>query len=309
MHRTLLVGRLPMNFRNYVYMAIRRSEPDPQDVVGIIRHVGQELGVHSEADQDKLPTQVELSDSLQALIETGRIAEVSPHQYRETTYGSVARNFSGVSPDEYEKACTAYFLRPLQQMGGWKLDVAAWPGPDRARWRIGNDFFSPSPDGRHACMLYSCAEIRFGWTVGLLALQKGPPERPTVILRPPNFTCYVEGRNCVQWLDGGRYCVVVPYLFNGAENRVELLAFTFLDVVDEKYTHYKMTNILYFIGRRILEKEDHWVMHAETPRRRSDNVRIDPKTLEWHSWHLLTGTSESPPPDLSGGRQFVETPY
>ena len=65
-----------MNFRNYVYMAIRRSEPAPQSIVGIIWHVGQETGVRSEADQDKLPTQAELSDSLQALIDTGRIVEV-----------------------------------------------------------------------------------------------------------------------------------------------------------------------------------------------------------------------------------------
>jgi hypothetical protein len=145
--------------------------------------------------------------------------------------------------------------------------------------------------------------------VGLLALLKGPPEQPTVILRPLNFTCYVDDRNCVQWLDRGRYCVVVPYLFNSAENRVELLAFTFLDTVDQSFTHYEMTDILYFIGRQIVEQEGHWVIHAETPRRRSDEVRIDPKRLEWHSWRSLTGTSEPPRPDLLGGRPLIETPY
>jgi hypothetical protein len=68
-----------------------------------------------------------------------------------------------------------------------------------------------------------------------------------------------------------------------------------------------MTDILYFIGQPIIEK-DHWVIRAETPRRRSDEVRIDPKRLEWQSWRRLTGTSEPPPPDLSAGRLFIETP-
>ena len=94
--------------------------------------------------------------------------------------------------------------------------------------------------------------------------------------------------------------MVVPYLYNGTENRVELLAFTFLDVVEEKFTHFETTDILYFIGRPIVEKEGDWVIHAQTPGRRQSEVRIDPKRLQWHSWRGLTGTSESPPPDLSG---------
>ena len=142
-----------------------------------------------------------------------------------------------------------------------------------------------------------------GWTVGLLALLKGPPERPTVILRPPNFTC-----SSAQWLDGSRYCVAVPYLFNSAENRLELLAFTFLDVRDQKFTHYEMTDILYFIGSPIVAQEKHWVIRAATPRRPNE-VRIDPKRLQWHPWRDLTGTSEGPPPDFSGGRPFIEVPY
>jgi hypothetical protein len=298
-----------MNFRNYVYLAIRRSDPGAQDIAGIIWHLGQELGIHSEADQDKFPTHEELSDSLQALIETGRIAEVSPHRYREATYGSVARNFSGVARGDYEKACSAYFQRLVSdRTRGWSFDAADWPGPDRARWGIRDDFVSPSPDGQHACVLYSCAEIRFGWTVGLLRLLKGPPERPTVILSPRNFTCSVDCGHCVQWLDGGRYCVLVPYLFNGAENRLELLAFTFLDVVEEKFTHYEPTDILYFIGSKIGEREGHWVIHGKPPPGRPRKVRIDPKRLEWQPWSCLKGTSESPPPE-SGGPPFIETPY
>ena len=114
-----------MNVRHYVYMAIRRSEPAPQDVVGIIWQVGQEIGVRSEVDQDRFPTREDLAESLRALIETGRIVEVSPHHYREATYGSIARNFSGVSVDEYEKACTAYFQRlHRDRTKGWNSRCA-----------------------------------------------------------------------------------------------------------------------------------------------------------------------------------------
>jgi hypothetical protein len=297
--------RLLMNFRHYVYMAIRRSEPNPQDVVGIIWQVGNEIGVRSEVDQDKFPTQEDVTESLRALIETGRIVELSPHHYREATYGSVARNFSGVSADEYTKACAAYFQRlRWDRTKGWNFDVLLWPGPDRARWGVRDDFVSPSPDGQHACVLYSLAEVRFGWTVGLLALLKGPPESPTVILRPANFTC-----SSALWIDEGRYCMVEPFLFNGAENRLELLAFTFLDVVGEKFTHYEKPAINSSIGRPIVDQEGHWLIHPATPPRRPNEVRIDPKSLEWHSWRDLTGTSESPPPDLLGGRPFIETPY
>jgi hypothetical protein len=88
-----------MKFRNYVYLAIRRSEPEPQNVTGIFWQLGPELGVHSEEDQGKFPTLEELSTSLKDLIESGRIVEVSLHRYREATYGSVARNFSGVISD------------------------------------------------------------------------------------------------------------------------------------------------------------------------------------------------------------------
>ena len=103
--------------------------------------------------------------------------------------------------------------------------------------------------------------------------------------------------------------MVEPFLFNGAENRLELLAFTFLDVVGEKFTHYEKPAINSSIGRPIVDQEGHWVIHPATPPRRPKEVRIDPKGLKWHSWRDLTGTSESPPSDLLGGQPFIETPY
>ena len=103
--------QLPMNFRSYVYLAIRRSEPAAQDLVGIIRTVGQEIGVYSEADLDKLPTHAELSDSLRDLIKSGRIAEVSPHRYREATYGSVGETSREFRPPNMRRRAQDYFLR------------------------------------------------------------------------------------------------------------------------------------------------------------------------------------------------------
>ena len=71
----------------------------------------------------------------------------------------------------------------------WRLDTAHWPGPDRARWNITRDLVEPSPDGRFACVLYSCYEIRLNTDVGLLTLLVGPPESPTVLFQPREFTC------------------------------------------------------------------------------------------------------------------------
>jgi hypothetical protein len=72
-----------MTFRNYVSLAIRRSESEPQSVAGILWQFGPGLGVHSEEDQARFPALEELSTSLKDLIESGRIVEVSPHRYRE----------------------------------------------------------------------------------------------------------------------------------------------------------------------------------------------------------------------------------
>jgi hypothetical protein len=50
----------------------------------------------------------------------------------------------------------------------WHFDTERWLGPDRVRWKIGRDVVEPSPDGRLACVLYSCSEIRLCCEVGLL---------------------------------------------------------------------------------------------------------------------------------------------
>ncbi len=229
----------------------------------------------------------------------------------------------------------------------WKLDLADWPGPDRARWGIDQDIVSPSPDGQFCCVLYSCAQVNAIWTVGLLALLKGPPDSPAVILRPRNFTCYVPGSlipqdrgqffmtalpdpdlmgfvdsinraesHCVQWLAGGRHCVVVPFLFNLAANKDELLALTFLDVVQGTFAHYEAPDILDFVGQEILEEQGNWVIRsAPDPHGERKERRLVPTELAWYSWQNLKGTS--PIPSLEsleslrrrGLIEFIETPY
>ena len=49
------VGVRLMNFRSYVYLAIRRSEPVPQDVAGIFRHFGAELRRAFRSRSRKVP--------------------------------------------------------------------------------------------------------------------------------------------------------------------------------------------------------------------------------------------------------------
>ena len=74
---------------------------------------------------------------------------------------------------------------------------------------------------------------------------------------------------------------MVPVLYNSAMNRIELLAITFLDLVNETYTHYERKNILKLIGSPIISEEDHWVIRrdpSETTRRgganRSQEARV-----------------------------------
>jgi hypothetical protein len=306
------VELLLMKFDHHAYAAIEGSrERAPRDLVSVLASIGQARGVLSEADQDKLPNHAELSFALQSLIEAGKIAEASPHRYYDTDGRSPRRTFSGVPQSEYEKACAEYYHRlhqGLDVVHGWKLDVAGWPGPDRRRWGIDHDVILPSPDGQFACVLYSCAEVRMGWTVGLLALLKGPRDKPTVILRPPNFTCNV-GRRCIQWLEGSRYCVVTPYLFSQADNRVELLAYTFLDIIKEAFAHVEIRDTT-FLEQEVLEEGSTWVIPDLPDASQGRGARrLTPAHLSWHSWQDLIGTSSAPSPESLRGCLFVETPF
>ena len=96
-------------------------------------------------------------------------------------------------------------------MSTWRLDIDAWPGPNRKKWPGLKDVVQESPDGRHVAVVYSCGEIGICKEVGRFALLAGPPASPLLVLRPRNLTCLVShSGETVQWI-GGRYCVVTPY--------------------------------------------------------------------------------------------------
>lgn len=261
-----------------------RPQTHPQDLAGVLAAVAQYLGVVSEADQPRLPNGAELAFSLQCLIEQGKIAEAGPHRYYDPDGLAAGQNFSGVSCDEYERACAAYFQR-LREPKAWNLAGADLPG---------GEVFS-SPDGQHACVLYDWGEIRMCVEAARLALVKGPPEKPMVILRPPSLMCDMSlSRDCVYWLGGSRYCAVRPLLYYGT---LESLPLTFLDVVTQSFAHDEISG---FTAEKVFDDGKVWLIRSSPGRskQRQEN-RIAPAQLAWQSWRYLPDidkTTESRPP-------------
>lgn len=177
-------------------------------------------------------------------------------------------------------------LRGHMRSTRWSLDTEHWPGPDRLRWGIARDVVEPSPDDRFACVLYSCCEIRLGWEVGLLTLLAGPPESPRVLLQPRGFTCFDRSPSpSAQWLRGSRFVAVTAYLYNSRRNRVDLLAFTFLDTTDHTFALFDVS--LEVAGRRFVEVGDEWVIPGKPRAGDSPEVRISPDELPWKQWGTL----------------------
>ncbi len=176
------------------------------------------------------------------------------------------------------------FMGECMHNENWKLDTQHWPGPDRIRWGIDRDLVEPSPDGRFACVLYSCCEIRLGCDVGLLTLLGGPPESPTDLLQPKGFTCFdFSPRPSAQWLGGSRCVVVTAYLYRPATNRIDLLAFTFLDTATRAFAHWETT--LELAGRQFVESGDQWVIAENSCDR--PLLRLTPERLSWKPWSRM----------------------
>jgi hypothetical protein len=166
----------------------------------------------------------------------------------------------------------------------WYLNTKRWRGPDRVKWKIDRDVVEPSPDGRFACVLYSCHETRLGCEAGLLTLLSGPPESPKVLLQPRGFTCFdFSPRSSAQWLGGSRFVVVTAYIYPVASNRIELLAWTFLDTVDRTFALHEIP--LTLAGARFRESGDEWLV-SQNPNHPQD-VRLSAGSLTWRRWWRL----------------------
>jgi len=167
-------------------------------------------------------------------------------------------------------------------MGTWRLDTERWPGPDRVRWSIRRDLVVPSPDGRFACVLYSCFEIRLGCEVGFLTLLDGPPQSPTVLFQPRDFTCLdFSPSPSMQWLRGSRFVTAVAYLYDSRRNRVDRLALTVLDTMTRKWALHDVPADA--AGRPLVEADDEWIIPAR-PGGGGSDVRIAPRELPWEPW-------------------------
>jgi hypothetical protein len=143
----------------------------------------------------------------------------------------------------------------------------------------------PSPDGRFACVVYSCFEIRLNWEVGLLTLLAGPPESPTVLCQPRDFTCLDWSPSpSAQWLRGSRFVAVTAYLYDARRNRVERLALTFLDTADETVALFDVSPEA--VGRRLVEDGTEWVIPGGPGAGDSAEVRIAPDRLTWKRWGM-----------------------
>jgi hypothetical protein len=306
-----------MDYRNLVYAAIEgRPEAYPQDLVGILSHIGPDRDVLSEADQDRFPNHAELSFSLEDLIRGSRIAEASPMRYydtvgqhrRELSWSALTSGqrrpakFSGISPEEYENACAAYY-REVQEKRAWKVDAATCPELNIGKGGIDGSWVFPSPDGQFACVIYSVDEINMGRDAGHIALCKGPPEKPAVIFRASaDVMCLLDDHHwrCIQWLDGSRYCVMQMISYRPAHQDT-FYGLTFLDLVNEAFAQDHDIGSPFIVfekhGSRVIrhrpddnsdespEDQVTWEFQERT---------LVPAELAWHSWQDLAAIKEKP---------------
>jgi hypothetical protein len=102
------------------------SEHSPQDLPGILWAV--------DAHQRLVLTHGELNSGLAKLIEAGKVAEAGKFRYFAPESPPAVTSFSGVSLDEYNRACNAYhenFLAAVQELD------SRFPSPeDKTRQKI-----------------------------------------------------------------------------------------------------------------------------------------------------------------------------
>ncbi len=156
----------------------------------------------------------------------------------------------------------------IKIMNGWRLDIDAWPGPNRKKWKGLRDIIQESPDGKYVAVLYSCGEIDIYKEVGHFALFEEPKDSPNLLLRPRGLTCFVTydpGKD-IQWIDN-RFCVVTSYslrpCFSSSGQLKQFYGAIIFDVKERKVAY---------------------VPGASS----SDVVSALPDKLSWKSWRRLS---------------------
>lgn len=125
-------------------------------------------------------------------------------------------------------------------LDGWEIDVESLPRPMRGESPhsyFTEDIF-PSPDGTLAVVLYSIAEIRMGWEVGMVALFMDR-DNPQLILNPEHFLC-CSTKDSIIWLSSDLFAVKKFY-YDSTTNKCNI-PFALIDLANKKYSFVPLAN-------------------------------------------------------------------
>ena len=79
---------------------------------------------------------------------------------------------------------------------------------------------------------------------------------------------------------------MVPYLYRTETNRVDLLAFTFLDMATRTFAHHRQ-RVFDLAGRQFVETGGDWVIPAAPDRDDRSELRLSARDLQWWPWARL----------------------
>lgn len=122
---------------------------------------------------------------------------------------------------------------------GWDIDIEALPGPRRREWPPLSDELYPNPSGGLAALVYSIAEIRMMWYVGLLAVFKNRSD-PVCVLNPKDFLCFSGGGKTVTWLADG-LLALTKYSYQRSSNSLEV-PFCLIDLESQLFSFIPAAN-------------------------------------------------------------------
>lgn len=268
-----------MKYTDLILGAIQGHTPsEPQSLAGILADLGP----------SRRPNLAELEYGIRSLIRDGLIAEAAPHQYYEVFRRLPRPTFSEVSSEEYAKACQ----EACTALPGWNTEALSLPSA----------YLYPSPGRTAAAALCDVQEVRMSWYLGWLALLKGPPEKPELLLALPHFCCTCDSERCIQWLGNSRYCVVepaIPAIYNLGARAGTVWNYTIFDLVDRTFA---VSDLSWWkSGGRFFQDGGQWVFTSESAPGACKEAVIVPGELEWRPWHLLSdsddvqrGTSSAP---------------